>query len=50
MILHYQVFNRITGKVRTYKTRAAASRAADKADNAHGSYICSVRAIYGDAA
>lgn len=47
-ISHYEVTNRRTGKVRTYKTRAAASRASDKADNDYGAYICTTRAIWDD--
>lgn len=48
--LHYTVTNRVTGKVATYKTRAAASRAADKADLAYGAICCTVRAIWKEAA
>ena len=46
----YTVTNRKTGKVTTYKTRAAASRAADRMDNAYGAYICTVRANWSEAA
>lgn len=49
-ITHYTVTNRKTGKVSQYKTRAAASRAADRTDNAYGAYICSVQAHWSDAA
>lgn len=44
--LRWEVTNRRTGKVTTYKTGAAASRAADRMDNAHGSYICTRRAVW----
>lgn len=49
-ITHYEVTNRITGKVTTFKTSAAASKAVDRADNAYGAYICTRRAIWSDAA
>jgi hypothetical protein len=42
----YEVKNRITGKVYTFKTSAAASRAVDRMDNAYGAYICTRRAIW----
>lgn len=42
-ITHYTVTDRRTGQVRTYKTRAAARRAADRIDNAYGAYIATVR-------
>jgi hypothetical protein len=45
-ITHYTVTNRITCKVSTYKTAAAATRAVDRADNAHGSYITTRRAVW----
>lgn len=45
-ISHYTVTDRSTGKVREYKTRQAASRAADKRDNEYGAYICTVRPVY----
>lgn len=47
-IIRYEVTNRITGKVSQYRTRAAATKAADRADNAYGSYICTTRAIWSD--
>lgn len=49
VISHYEVKNRITGKVTTYKSDVAASRACDRADNAYGAVICSRRAIWVDA-
>lgn len=42
----YEVFNRITGKTKRYKTSASASRAMDRADNAYGAYITTRKAIY----
>lgn len=47
-ITHYEVTNRITGKVTTYKTSVAASKACDRMDNAYGSSICTRRAIWTD--
>lgn len=44
--IRYEVTNRISGVTKSYKTRSAATRAADKADNAYGAIICSVRAIW----
>ena len=46
--IRYEVTNRITGKVSSYKTGVAASRACDRADNAYGAYICTRRAIWAD--
>lgn len=48
--VRYEVRNRITGKVTTYKTGPAASRAIDRMDNAYGACICTRRAIWADAA
>lgn len=48
--IRYEVTNRRTGKVTSYQTRAAASRAADRMDNAYGAYICTTRAIWAEAA
>lgn len=45
-VSHYEVFNRITGKVTVYKTRAAAIKASDRADNAYGAYITTIRTIW----
>lgn len=45
--IRYEVANRITGKVTSYQTSAAASRAVDRMDNAYGAYICTRRAIWG---
>lgn len=42
----WTVRNRITGKVRTYQTQRAAMNAADRSDNAYGSYICTVSAVW----
>lgn len=47
-ITHYEVTNPRTGVVKTYKTRAAATRAADKADNAYGAVCCTTRAVWSD--
>lgn len=41
----HQVRNRITGKIKHYKSLKAALRAADKADNEYGAYICTVSRI-----
>lgn len=49
-ITHYSVTNRRTGKVTICKTRAAASRCADRQDNAFGSYICTTKAHWSDEA
>ena len=49
-ITHFTVTNRQTSKVTEYKTRAAASRAADRADNAYGAVICTQRAHWSDEA
>ena len=49
-ITHYTVSNRITGKVTTYKTSAAATKALDRMDNAYGAYICTRRAHWSDEA
>ena len=47
-IIGFEVRNRLTGDVKKYAAdqRKAARRYADKCDNAYGSYICSVTAIY----
>jgi hypothetical protein len=49
-ITHYTVTNRNTGKVARFKTGAAASRAADRIDNAYGAIICTRRAHWSDEA
>ena len=41
----WEVINYRTRTARRYKTVTAARRAADRQDNAHGSYICSVRRV-----
>jgi len=46
VISHYEVTNRRTGVVKTYKTSAAASKAVDRMDNAYGGYIGSRKAIW----
>lgn len=46
VITGYSVTHRATGNVRTYKTLQRATRAADRADNAYGAYICTVRTLY----
>lgn len=44
----YEVFNRITGKTRTFKTSAAALNAMDRADRAYGAVICTRKAIWAE--
>lgn len=44
----YEVTNRQTGKVSTFKSCAAASRFIDRTDNAYGAYICTRRAIWAE--
>ena len=44
--LYYEVTNRITGKVTTYKTSTQALKAMDRMDNAYGAVICTRRAIW----
>lgn len=46
-ITHWTVSNHHTGKTSNYKSRRAASKAADKADNAYGAICCTVRAHWG---
>lgn len=46
--IRYEVTNRITGKVTSYQTSAAALRAMDRADNAYGSCITTRKAIWAD--
>ena len=48
--IRYEVTNRKTGKVYTFKTSAAATKAVDRMDNAYGAYICTRRAIWSDVA
>jgi hypothetical protein len=48
--LRYEVSNRITGKILTFKTGAGASRAMDRIDNAYGAVICTRRAIWAEPA
>ena len=49
-ITHYTVTNRITGKVSTFKTGIAASKAMDRMDRAYGAVICTRRAHWSDEA
>lgn len=49
-ITHYSVSNRITGKTTTYKTGAAASRAAERMNMAYGAHIAGRRAHWSDEA
>ncbi len=49
-VTHYTVSNRITGKVSTFKTGPAASRAMVRMDSAYGAVICSRRAHWSDEA
>ena len=44
----FTVTNKKTGVITNHKTRASANRKADKGDNAYGSYIHSVKAVYED--
>lgn len=46
IVTGYTVTNRSTGKTTSYNSRAAASRAADRQDNAYGAYICTVRTVW----
>jgi hypothetical protein len=48
MITHYTVTNRITGKITSYKTSSAASKAMDKIDNAYGAYITTRQAHWSE--
>lgn len=45
-VKHYEVIDKSNGSKRIYKTRNAATRAADRRDNEYGCYICSVRTVY----
>lgn len=47
-ITHYEVRNRITGKVTTYKTGVAASRAAERMNIVYGSHIAGRHAVWSD--
>lgn len=47
-ISHYEVYNRITGKTKEFKTSNNASRHMDRVDNAYGSYITTRKAIWID--
>jgi hypothetical protein len=48
---HYEIVDGQTGaKVGTAKTRAAASRAVDRRDNAYGAYRYRARAVYAESA
>lgn len=42
------VTNRHTGTVRTYKSRRAATDAADRGDNAYGAICCTTRTVWSD--
>lgn len=48
VITGYTVTNRITGRALSYKSRAAATRAADRADSDYGAIICTVRPVWSD--
>lgn len=48
-VSHYEVTNTKTGVTKSYKTRATATAAANRADNAYGAYICRTRAIWAGA-
>jgi hypothetical protein len=50
VITHYTVFNRISGKTTSYKTGAAASRAAEKMNLAYGAHIAGRKAHWSDEA
>lgn len=49
-VTHYTVTNRRTGKVTSYKSRTAATSAADRMDNAYGAICCTVKAHWSDEA
>lgn len=49
-ITHYTVTNRNTGKVASFKTSAAASKAMVRMDNAYGACICTRKAHWSDEA
>lgn len=49
-ITHYEVTNRRTGVVKSYKNGLAARRAANKADAAYGAICCTIRAIWSNEA
>ena len=44
--IRYEVTNRITGKVQSFKTGAAASKAMERIDKAYGRYITSRKVIW----
>jgi hypothetical protein len=46
LIKHYELLDKSTGVVKRYKTRNAATKAADRRDNEYGCYICRVTAVY----
>lgn len=45
---YYTVTNRITGVTKRYKTRAKATAASNKADNAYGAYITTIKTVWKD--
>jgi len=47
-VTHYEVTNVRSGVVKAYKTRDAATKAADKADAAYGAVCCTTRAVWSD--
>lgn len=49
-ITHYTVTHRITGKTTTYKTGVAASRAADRMNEAYGAHVAGRKAHWSDEA
>lgn len=49
-ITSWEVTNRRTGKVRSFKSSAAASRYQDRTDNEYGAVCTTRRAIWSDAA
>ena len=46
MPIRWEIKNRITGEIRSYKSGAAASRASDRIDNAYGACITTRKPIY----
>lgn len=47
-IIGYEVFNRVTGKIYSFKTSRRASDAMDRMDFAYGAVCCTRRAIWED--
>lgn len=45
MISHFEIRNKITGEVKTAKTRNAARKIADRWDAGYGAYIATVNIV-----